>query len=162
MTRVHPQFMVGRLHCKAQVRLGRLTRRHTFTAVLVVVLALRGLNAQSPAVGSVTGVVVDATGAVLPNATVDLVRSNGAPASTTTDAAGAFRFERLAPGRYDIRVTFEGFMATTVHLTVGNRPPGPVRITLPLAELKQEITVRNTPEVAASASGNLDAVAVDQ
>src|SRR5437588_9638071 len=162
MTRVHPQFMVGRLHCRAEVRLRTSARHRTLGAVLLAVLAVRGVDAQRPATVSITGIVVDATGAVLPNAAVDLAPSNGAPASTTTDAGGAFRFERVPPGRYDIRVTFEGFRATTVHLTVGNRSPAPVRITLPLAELKQEITVSNTPEVSANASSNADAVAVDQ
>src|SRR5438045_2561159 len=101
MTRVHPQFMVGRLHCRADVRLRTLARHRTLGAVLVAVLAaVRGVNAQRPATVSVTGIVVDATGAVLPRAAVDLAPSNGAPASTTTDAGGAFRFERVPPGRY--------------------------------------------------------------
>src|SRR5438094_219140 len=57
MTRVHPEFMVGRLHCRAEVRLRTLARHRTLGAVVVAVLAVRGVNAQRPATVSVTGVV---------------------------------------------------------------------------------------------------------
>jgi hypothetical protein len=115
-------------------------------------------------VTTVTGTVNDATGAVLPDAQVELKGAPGEPArSTATDATGAFRFDRVPQGRYDIIVTFEGFRPTTVHLTVGARAPNPLRVTLPLAAVTQEITVRSAPpQVDTGSANNLDAVTVDQ
>ncbi len=121
------------------------------------------VNAQRPAGQPVTGVVVDATGAVLPNAQVSLTPVTGAAQTTTTDATGTFRFEGVLPGRYDVRITFEGFQPTTVRVTVGSRTPSALRVVLPLAAVTQEITVSNQgPEVAANAATNADAVTVDQ
>jgi len=66
-------------------------------------------------------------------------------------------------GRYEIRVAFEGFEPTVARITVGARAPSLLRITLPLASLKQEVTVSNrAAEVGTSAATNSDAVAIDQ
>ena len=66
--------------------------------MLVAVLALSGLlQAQSAPRVAVSGVVQDQTGAVLQNATVELVAASGAVQSTTTtDAVGAFHFANVA------------------------------------------------------------------
>src|SRR5207253_5995117 len=116
------------------------------TAVGVLLLAFAAavpVRAQRP-VQPVTGVVVDTTGAVLPNAQVELETAAGAVvASTVTDASGNFRLDGVPPGRYDILVSFEGFQPTRARVSVGARPPGAVRVTLPLAAVKQEITVSN-------------------
>src|SRR5262249_32216420 len=111
----------------------------------------------------VTGVAIDATGAVLPGAAVVLTSAGtGAAKTTTTDAGGTFRFESVPPGRYEIRISFEGFQPTTVRLTAATRPPAPVRVTLPLANLTQEVTVSNEAEaVSTTAAANADAVTVD-
>jgi hypothetical protein len=83
--------------------------------------------------------------------------------SLVTDPVGAFRFERVPPGRYGVRVTLDGFRATTVRITAGTRAQSPVRITLPLAGVTQEITVSNSaPQVNADAAANSDAITVDQ
>src|SRR2546425_367771 len=122
--------------------------------------------AQRTAGQTVSGVAIDATGAVLPNAEVTLTTAS-APAApmqrTTTDASGNFRFESVPPGRYEVHVTFEGFDPTTAKVTVGSRAPSPLRIMLPLASMKQEVTVSDqAAEVNAGAASNSDAVTVDQ
>jgi hypothetical protein len=132
--------------------------------VLVVTMLTASAAAQRPSGQVVTGVAVDATGAVLPDARVELASiPNGPRRPAKTDATGTFRFDGVPPGRYEILVTFEGFQPTTVRLTVGSRPPSPLHITLPLASVTQEITVSNqAPEVSTSAATNSDAVTVDQ
>jgi hypothetical protein len=112
----------------------------------------------------VTGVVMDATGAVLPNAHLELRDAAGATVqSTATDGAGRFRIERVPSGRYDLLVTFEGFQPTTTRLTVGARPPAPLRIVLAIAGVTQEVTVGNTPaQVKTDAASNVDASSVDE
>jgi Carboxypeptidase regulatory-like domain len=146
----------------------RLPQRSTWAglamiaAVLLVVAV--DVGAQPRPLPSISGVAIDGTGAVLPSATVDLTTSAHVPVrTTTTDADGAFRFEGLRQGRYDVRVSFEGFQPTTVRVTVGSRPVAPLRIMLPLANVEQEITVSNQEsEVVARAATNSDAVTVDQ
>jgi len=90
------------------------------------------VHAQTPVV--VGGVVEDQTGAVLPAATVELVNAAGAVVQiVNTDAAGAFRFERVAPGAYELRAGYEGFKPATTRLRVGTRAPSPQRLVLDLA-----------------------------
>jgi Carboxypeptidase regulatory-like domain/TonB dependent receptor len=132
--------------------------------MLVAVLALSALlQVPSPSRVAVSGVVQDQTGAVLQNATVELVAASGAVQSTTTDAVGGFRFDDVAAGQYELRTSFEGFKPAAVRVRVGARAPAPQKLVLRLANVKQEITVSNAAaQVDATSSNNLDAVAVDQ
>jgi carboxypeptidase family protein len=121
-------------------------------------------RAQRATSQPVTGVAIDTTGAVLPNADVVLTTTSGGTVQqTTTGAAGNFRFDAVPQGRYEVRVAFEGFQPTTSRVTVGARAPSPLRITLTLASLKQEVTVSNqAAEVTTGAATNSDAVTIDQ
>ncbi len=121
-------------------------------------------TAQTPAVPAVGGVVADQTGGVLVGARVELLTSSDSPSQAAlTDATGAFRFDRVIPGAYSVRATLDGFRATTVRVTVGTSSPRPLRITMPLASVQQEITVSNLAEqVNTRAANNLDAVTIDQ
>ncbi|PYR61647.1 MAG: hypothetical protein DMF91_09225 [Acidobacteria bacterium] len=111
----------------------------------------------------VTGIVRDQTGAVLQSATVELVPASGAARSTTTNAAGVFRFENVAPGQYELRAMFEGFKPASVRVRVGSRPPASQTLVLRLANLAQQITVSDeTGAVTTATRDNRDAVVVDQ
>jgi len=132
-------------------------------AVMTAIAAPRVAAQARPTGQTVTGTAVDPTGAVLPNADVALSRPDGTAMTTRTDATGAFRFDAVPPGRYELRVAFEGFQPTTVRLTVGARAPAPLRIALPLAGVTQEITVSNqTPQVDTGAAANSDAITLDR
>lgn len=81
---------------------------------LVAVLLLPVLAAPAAAqttTGSLQGKVVDTSGAVLPGATVELSGQAqiGGAQTATTDRAGEFRFQRLSPGAYVMKVTMDGF-----------------------------------------------------
>jgi Carboxypeptidase regulatory-like domain len=130
----------------------------------VLLLTAGRAAAQTTAPVVVTGIVQDQTGAVLQGATVELVGAGGIVAqSTTADMSGAFRFERVAAGQYDLRSTFEGFKPASVRVRVGTRAPAPQRLVLGLAALEQEITVSNAAaEVGATAGNNVDAITIDQ
>jgi len=83
-------------------------------------LALTCLNAQDITKGSITGVVHDASGAVIPGATVKLTSPYG-DRTTTTNAAGVYTFQNLVVGPgYGLSVTQTGFSVATVgSLAVG-------------------------------------------
>jgi hypothetical protein len=130
-------------------------------ATLVVAFAA-GAAAQPPAPQwSITGVVADETGGVLPAATLQLLATDGTVLqSTGADAAGGFRFNAIAAGRYEVRVTCAGFRPTTVRVTVGTRPPAALRVTLPLEHVTQAITVTNAaPTISTDAATNADTLA---
>lgn len=60
--------------------------------------------------GSIQGTVHDATGAVIPGATVTITEVNkGTKAVTTTDGVGNYIFPTLIPGTYSLAVTANGF-----------------------------------------------------
>jgi hypothetical protein len=112
---------------------------------------------------AVTGVVQDQTGGLLPGATVDLVNVAGAILNTTVaDPAGAFRFEAVAAGQYELRARYEGFKSATARVRVGARAPSAQRLVLGLAGIQQEITVSNgATDVDTGAASNVDAVTID-
>jgi hypothetical protein len=66
--------------------------------------------AQSTTTGAIAGVVTDQSGAVIPNAKVD-IRNTGTNAvtSTTSDEGGRYRAVNLDPGTYEVKATAGGF-----------------------------------------------------
>ena len=77
-------------------------------ATLFLIFALAAPAWAQETRGAVEGVVKDASGAVLPGATVEAKGSTGVIA-TTADASGVYRFPALAPGQYEILATLAGF-----------------------------------------------------
>ena len=77
-------------------------------AMLFVLLTQSGLYAQST--GTVTGTVYDQAGAVVPNASVELVNDGtGDTRKSTSNSAGYFSFGTVQPGNYSVKVTASGF-----------------------------------------------------
>jgi hypothetical protein len=85
-------------------------RKSTLGVLLSLLLVAWPALAQDQR-GSITGVVKDNTGAVLPGATVEAKSNAGALATTSTDANGVYRFPSLAPGTYQVTATLQGFTA---------------------------------------------------
>ena len=71
--------------------------------------------------GAIGGTVTDMTGAVIPNATVQVAAVTGdATESTTTKNDGSYVLANLAPGFYKVRVDAKGFQSfslTDVHVS---------------------------------------------
>ncbi|HEV3056781.1 MAG TPA: carboxypeptidase regulatory-like domain-containing protein [Vicinamibacterales bacterium] len=148
--------------------------------VPLLLLSRAPLAAAQTGQATVSGVVQDQTGAVLPGAPVQLVQlvqpsRSGPPAqagrsaaaaetvqTADADSSGAFRFERVAPGNYELRAAFEGFKPASIRVRVGARPVSSLKLVLEVAGLTQEITVSSAGQVEATSAANLDAVAVDQ
>ena len=80
-----------------------------------MVVATLTLNAyaQTAASGAITGVVVDAKGAPIANASIGAsVTGNGAERTVFTDAAGNFTIAPLAVGTYELVVKAKGFLVS--------------------------------------------------
>ncbi|MEZ5418816.1 MAG: TonB-dependent receptor [Vicinamibacterales bacterium] len=79
--------------------------------------ALAVLASMAPAAwaqvqtGSIAGTVSDTSGAVLPGVTVTLTgeRLIGGAQTTVSDSGGAYRFDRLVPGAYNVKFELQGF-----------------------------------------------------
>jgi hypothetical protein len=81
--------------------------------VFVFLLAAGGLPAQTTST-EVLGTVTDATGAIVPDAEVTLLRvSTGEKRQTRTDAAGNYSFPLIEIGDYTVTVALSGFKTQT-------------------------------------------------
>ncbi|HYP28587.1 MAG TPA: TonB-dependent receptor [Blastocatellia bacterium] len=78
---------------------------------LLLVLGSFALDAKAQAVyGSISGVVTDPTGAVVPGATVTITSvERGDSDTVTTNDSGLYVKERLLPGTYEVKVEAQGF-----------------------------------------------------
>src|SRR5262245_53029732 len=84
-----------------------------FTRYLVTVFAalcqLERANPQT-ATGTILGTISDPTGAVVVQATVEVINQNtGFTRSMITDADGSYEFRALLPGSYSVVVSAPGF-----------------------------------------------------
>ncbi|MEZ5419495.1 MAG: carboxypeptidase-like regulatory domain-containing protein [Vicinamibacterales bacterium] len=88
----------------------------------LLTLAVFAVAAGQPATGSLTGTIATADGARLPHATLTLLDQAAArEIRGTSDAAGAFVLDRVAPGTYTLRVDFPGL--APVCSTGSSSPP---------------------------------------
>src|SRR6188472_1482038 len=82
-------------------------------ALLLVSLSLSVLWAQST--GSITGRVVDGSGAVVSDAVLRLMRNGETAAGIqTTSKEGIYSFVGLQPGMFNLTVELSGFAQSTV------------------------------------------------
>ena len=84
--------------------------RRILIATLAVVLSAPLAHAQVQT-GSITGMVTDASGAILPGVSITLTgdRLIGGPQTQVTDTSGTYRFDRLVPGSYNVKFELQGF-----------------------------------------------------
>ena len=92
---------------------------------------------------TISGQVVDITGAVLPGAAVLARRSSGAVAAFgVSDAAGRFVLQLSEPGDFRVSASLEGFSVTEIAVAVtGAAPPPRVELRLRPGGLAEELTV---------------------
>src|SRR5947209_6158178 len=110
----------------------------------------------------ITGVVLDPTDATVAGAKVTLQTKGNEDRSTVTDGLGAFRFDGLNSGTYELQVQVEGFKPAKARLKIGTRPITPLKITLALAEIRETVNVDSgTSGVNTEIGGNLDTVKLD-
>src|SRR5687767_11758309 len=90
-------------------------RRALFLVLALVCLCWTADAVAQSATGTITGTVVDGTGAALPGATVNVTEAGtGTVRTVTTDEEGRFRFAALNPGRYSLAVELASFRTLNV------------------------------------------------
>lgn len=130
-------------------------------ALLLFAAGLGQLGAQQA--GAISGTVMDQTGKLIPNATVEIKsEATGASRTVTTDSDGKFSAAGLNADTYSIVASAPGFSKTIRsggQVTAGGNLDVPITLTVESAAT--EITVSDTISLAAAnaPSGNtLDAV----
>ena len=99
------------------------------------------LWAQST-LGSISGVVTDSSGAVIPRANVYLHRQeSGTDNTVEADSAGNYTAQSLQPGHYDVRVTAKGLATTKTGVTLDTRQQLRLDVVLTVGATTQEVTV---------------------
>lgn len=117
-------------------------------AVLLAIVST-GLGAwgQSSTAGMVAGIVKDSTGAVIPNATVEISNPvSGFRRETTTGDSGSFRFVNLPFNPYHLTVTRNGFAPYAGDVDVRSSVPINLPITLKIGESSTTVTVESKGE----------------
>src|ERR1700684_740764 len=97
--------------------------------------------------GAITGTVLDASGAVVPNATVTLLNTDqGITLETKTNASGGYTFSPVRVGHYTVTVTAQGFAKTTqTNLTVNVAQFLQVNVQLKLGAATETVEVNTAP-----------------
>ncbi|MGH9586690.1 MAG: carboxypeptidase regulatory-like domain-containing protein [Acidobacteriaceae bacterium] len=92
--------------------------------------------------GAITGTVTDASGAVIPNATVSVINPvSGYSRSTTTDASGQYRFVNVPLNPYHMVITAKGFAAFTQDVDVSSEVPIALKNSLSVGAAATTVTV---------------------
>lgn len=112
---------------------------------------------------SISGTVVDPSGASVPDATVQLQRPAGRTLQTArTDISGTFQLSAVSLGAYLIHVQHDGFKEAAVQVRVSARPVASLPIRLELAALFSEASAEFEPiQVSTAVAENRDAATVD-
>jgi hypothetical protein len=118
---------------------------HLFFLMLGLAVCCTPLAAQLGGnSGSVTGAVLDPSGAVVPNATVEIHNPvSGFIRSTPTDSSGKFTFNNVPFNPYHLSVTADGFASYSQDIDVRSSVPLSVKISLQVAGSTTTVTVES-------------------
>jgi hypothetical protein len=117
----------------------QLCRLLCLTAALVFTAALA--SAQVPT-GTISGVVQDESGAIVPNAMVTIAhKATGETRSLTSAADGTFNVPSLAVGEYEVKAVLTGFRTTVRDATVEVGATTTVDMRLQVGASKDVVTV---------------------
>jgi Ca-activated chloride channel family protein len=128
----------------------RLLMASTLAIVIGLTVWAMPRTGESPQgmVPRVAGVVVDSSGSTLTGATVELMSGRRVVRTATTDENGAFAFDNVPRGSYQLRVRLTGFTQLTQPLSLGTDAPPPLRLTLAVVAVAEAVAV---PKYAARA-----------
>jgi hypothetical protein len=108
------------------------------------------------ALSGISGTVTDATGAVVPQATVELRQLAGnSTANAKTDDAGNFKFTGLAPGRYELRITRAGFRLAAQQVELHAQEVAAVKSTLQVGSTAESVEVTAAPSTLQTESASV-------
>ena len=112
-------------------------------AIFCLAICVTNGNAQTTGNSSLSGVVADPSGAVVPGATVEIHNPvSEFSRSTTTDSTGRFSFANVPFNPYHLRVNVTGFAAYSQDVDVRSAVPLALKITLQIAGSSENVMVQ--------------------
>jgi hypothetical protein len=136
-------------------RLGRLVS----TLVFILLFGLGGSLAygQGSSAATISGVVVDGSGAVVPGADVTIKHTaTGAVNTTVTGASGTFVVPALPAGNYTITIALMGFKTRVLNDVVHQLAvPTNVRAVLEIGALEETVVVQSGVEIVQTTSSSV-------
>jgi hypothetical protein len=110
---------------------------------LVISFLALGLSAKAQSnSGSISGTVLDPSGAVVANAAVEIHNPvSHFDRSTTTDSTGKFSFPNVPFNPYHLSVNGQGFASYAQDVDVRSTVPIELKVNLTIAEPSQTVTV---------------------
>src|SRR6266581_4412477 len=116
-----------------------------FAIIALVGLAPRILGQAID--GNLTGTIVDASGATVPNAAVEITNTaTGIKTTTKTGVDGLYRFNNIPVGNYDVAVMASGFsMSVLKNVAVELNKTATANVTMQVQGVSQEIAVVEAP-----------------
>jgi hypothetical protein len=127
------------------IRARTLSRASLLLTILFGISAtlLPGASAAQAVYGSLSGVVRDSSGAVLPGVTVTIISLSRQTTDTVaTNDSGFFIKDRLLPGEYRVQAELPGFKTAVLpRVDVRVDSQTPVEFVLGIGELTEEVTV---------------------
>lgn len=112
-------------------------------ALSVFMLLLPMLAAGQQLTGSVSGAVADATGGMLPGATIELASAGSGRAQVQiSDASGKYVFNAVTPGAYTIKASLDGFKAVSREIVVELNRTSRVEFALEVGSLTETVVVQ--------------------
>ncbi|MGC2619354.1 MAG: carboxypeptidase-like regulatory domain-containing protein, partial [Acidobacteriaceae bacterium] len=129
-----------------------------------LLLSLTPLFGQVAGTGAISGVVSDPSGAVIPGATVTARNlATGEERHTASSAHGDYNFQLLAPGRYQVMVSKEGFSTATVTgVTVSVTETTTANAKLSIGQAQQTVEVQAAGQLLQTESSTLGQVVTSQ
>jgi hypothetical protein len=120
------------------------------TALCALVLVGCAAAARAQFRAGVQGTVTDATGAVVPEATVTLKNNEtGRTQQATTSGEGFYRLTELAPGTYTLTIEKAGFKKSTLeNITVSAENVQGLDVVLTTGELSESVTVTSATQAS--------------
>jgi hypothetical protein len=127
------------------------------TRLFVAVLLLSGLSLIGQTLGDISGQVVDASGAGVPNSVVTLTNTaTNAIRTTNTNEQGLYTFTSVPPGIYNVRVEHPGFKTTTSNnVEVQVQQSVRLDLTLQVGQVSESVEVSATAALLQSENATL-------
>jgi len=130
----------GPLRRRAALSIGALA-----VAVCLIPLTTGKALAQDAGRGTLSGTVVDPSGAVVPNAAVTLRNLEGKNEEVTTaNLAGEFRFTSIPAARYSLQVQSRGFRIFSAEVTVTPGLESRTTARLAIGSMTESVTITGT------------------
>lgn len=124
--------------------------------LLCGVLAIATATALAQFTASIQGVVLDQTGAGVPNATIQLTNvATGISKSAASDGSGNYRFVSLAPGNYKVAVQAPGFSQSVANVTLLTEQNLNVPITLTVGSVQNSVVVTTQAPIVDTADSRI-------